>query len=777
MTGLAETYASANAGTGKTLNVASGFAVNDGNGGNNYTVTTSANATGVINKAALTIIAATNTKNYDSMTTAAALPAVSGLQGNDTVTGLSESYSDAKAGTGKTLNVNPGFVVNDGNGGNNYVATLTPNVTGAINKATLTITAVTNTKGYDSTTSAAATPTVAGLVGGDFITGLGETYVDSKAGTGKLLNVKPGFAIVDGNGGNNYAVNLFSNATGAINKAALTLTAQTNTKNFDGTTTALAKPAVSGLVGGDTVAGQAETYANAGPGTGITLSVSAYTINDGNGGNNYNVTTVNDTTGVIILQSTNVSIVNNSGPVLEPPLGSKVSYTFTITLGQALQKAVTVNYNTLNGTARAGVDFSGITGGTVTIPAGATSVPINITVIGDAPQQPGGPTDKFFSVALNWAASAGNTPQPITNATAVGDIQQTFAPTISIPASQTVHLSGGVYAVTLNLASTYPSAAYATAAGAVSVSYYTSNGTGKSGTNYKGVSGNLTIPASAFVAATNTITIPITGIGAASGQTFNLNLGSAGGNVALVGSTSSVVSMFNPQIAAGTPTGAAGGVTLTSVSQLTSVLKLAETNWIAAGAKPSSFSKVQLQIGNIGKGVVGNTAGNVITIDASAAGFGWFIDTASSAFQATSNPAEMSAKPGTLAVGHMDLLTVVEHELGHILGLDDVNAGSRPDNLMTATLAAGERRLPASSLIFVAPAPLAQPASASQKPLLLPPELNVGAIGSSPPAKPLSAGTTSVLDQVFSQSSADTPATTDALDQIFTVLGSTKTKK
>ena len=40
--------------------------MNDGNSGNNYTVTTATNTTGVINKAALTITANTNTKTYDS---------------------------------------------------------------------------------------------------------------------------------------------------------------------------------------------------------------------------------------------------------------------------------------------------------------------------------------------------------------------------------------------------------------------------------------------------------------------------------------------------------------------------------------------------------------------------------------------------------------------------------------------------------------------------------------------------------------------------------------
>jgi len=54
VTGRAEAYASANAGTGKILNVTS-YTVNDGNAGNNYTVSTVPNNTGVIDKAHATI--------------------------------------------------------------------------------------------------------------------------------------------------------------------------------------------------------------------------------------------------------------------------------------------------------------------------------------------------------------------------------------------------------------------------------------------------------------------------------------------------------------------------------------------------------------------------------------------------------------------------------------------------------------------------------------------------------------------------------------------------
>jgi hypothetical protein len=103
----------------------------------------------------------------------------------------------------------------------------------------------------------------------------------------------------DGNGGQNYAVT-FLRAGGTITPAPLTITAVTNSKIYDGNTSAAAVPTVVGLFAPDTVTGLAETYDTPNVGSAKTLSVvSTYTVNDGNGGNNYIVTAVANKTGVI----------------------------------------------------------------------------------------------------------------------------------------------------------------------------------------------------------------------------------------------------------------------------------------------------------------------------------------------------------------------------------------------------------------------------------------------------------------------------------------------
>lgn len=302
-----EAYSNKNAGSGKTL-VPSGV-VNDGNAGANYTYTFVNDTTGVINQEALTVTAQTNTKTYNGTTSAAALPTVTSgaIQGTDTA-GFSETYSTRNAGSGLTLT--PSGVVNDGNSGLNYSYTYVPDTTGVVNKLATTITAQTNTKTYDSNTSAAATPTASPLGTGDTITALTEAYSDAKAASGKTLI--PSGVITDGNSGNNYTYTYVNDTTGVINKRALTVTAATNTKPYDGSTSAAATPAItSGTLQGTDTASFTEAYSNKNAGTGKTL-VPSGVVNDGNAGANYSYTFVNDTTGVITAQALTVKALTNT---------------------------------------------------------------------------------------------------------------------------------------------------------------------------------------------------------------------------------------------------------------------------------------------------------------------------------------------------------------------------------------------------------------------------------------------------------------------------------
>jgi hypothetical protein len=261
------------------LTVNSGYVINDGNNGGNYSVTTGASTNGEIDRAALTITAAANTKVYDSTTSSAATPTVTGLQGSDFVTGLSESYATANAGTGLTLTVNGGYVIHDGNNGGNYTVMTVVSTGGQINPAALTITATANTKVYDGMTSATATPTVTGLQGSDTVSGLSESYTSANVGTGLMLTVNAGYLINDGNNGGNYTVTTIASTSGEIDPAALTLTALPESKVY-GTSLTFGSGSTlfssSGLQNGETIG--SVTLAVSNNGGAPSAPVGSYTI-------------------------------------------------------------------------------------------------------------------------------------------------------------------------------------------------------------------------------------------------------------------------------------------------------------------------------------------------------------------------------------------------------------------------------------------------------------------------------------------------------------------
>jgi hypothetical protein len=125
-----------------------------------------------------------------------------------------------------------------------------------------------------------------------------------------------------------------------------------------------------------------------------------------------------------------------------------------------------------------------------------------------------------------------------------------------------------------------------------------------------------------------------------------------------------------PQLAAAAGIGASASLT---PAELQPVVGQAVAAWRAAGADPLALSNVAnygIHIANLPDGELGWEVPGQIWLDPTAAGWGWSLDG---------------------APGQMDLLTVVSHEVGHVLGFGDHAGGN---DVMTTTLAAGVRRLP-----------------------------------------------------------------------------------
>ena len=145
------------------------------------------------------------------------------------------------------------------------------------------------------------------------------------------------------------------------------------------------------------------------------------------------------------------------------------------------------------------------------------------------------------------------------------------------------------------------------------------------------------------------------------------------------------------------------GETHLTQAELDSVVAAAIGEWALAGASATQLAALHattLSVANLNGNAIGEESSPAhITIDTDAAGHGWFVDptpTNNSEFTHAQNAAgtDLLTDPSNAAAGHLDLLTAVTHELGHVLGLADQTASSASHDLMYINLVDGERRLP-----------------------------------------------------------------------------------
>jgi Ca2+-binding RTX toxin-like protein len=120
--------------------------------------------------------------------------------------------------------------------------------------------------------------------------------------------------------------------------------------------------------------------------------------------------------------------------------------------------------------------------------------------------------------------------------------------------------------------------------------------------------------------------------------------------------------------------GSSAAVGAVTEEQVQALLPEAIAAWQAAGLNPAgvqALEQVRVQVVNLGTSILGLENPGLIQINRTAAGQGW--DTAG---------------------GSVSLLTVLEHELGHVVGLGD---NAVPGDLMNITLAPGVLRVPTPS--------------------------------------------------------------------------------
>ncbi len=276
-----------------------------------------AGGTLTVDRAALTLTSSNVTKTYDGTLAAVGAALATGgtqLFGGDSVSGGSFAFTDANAGTGKTVTTG-GVTVNDGNGGNNYVVGYADNTSSIINRADITVASTNVTRTYDGGLGASGSAMVVsgtlfhnasnggaadGLSGGTF------AFTDKNAGIGNRTVTTTNVAVNDGNGGGNYNVSYADNSTSTINRATVGFQGTVSDKDYDGSTAAsLSGYTLTGLIGGETLtasAGSAD-FVDRNAGIGKTVNIGGIALADGgNGGvaSNYTVAGTANATATIL---------------------------------------------------------------------------------------------------------------------------------------------------------------------------------------------------------------------------------------------------------------------------------------------------------------------------------------------------------------------------------------------------------------------------------------------------------------------------------------------
>jgi len=157
-------------------------------------------------------------------------------------------------------------------------------------------------------------------------------------------------------------------------------------------------------------------------------------------------------------------------------------------------------------------------------------------------------------------------------------------------------------------------------------------------------------------------------------------------------------------------------------SEVSAMAQAAIARWAEAGLSATEFAKLQgltFAVANLPAGQLATANSNKITLDETAAGYGWFFDTTpmddSSKFEVPVTNQELQATEQSAAYGHIDLLTVLMRQLGLQVSKGQSAQKGPLAWLMEGSLDTGTRRAPAFKVTTVGKAKSAPNATVAKQ--------------------------------------------------------------
>ena len=143
--------------------------------------------------------------------------------------------------------------------------------------------------------------------------------------------------------------------------------------------------------------------------------------------------------------------------------------------------------------------------------------------------------------------------------------------------------------------------------------------------------------------------------------------------------------------------GDADAVPVLDAESVDPLVQAAVDQWTAAlGEAPAALQDLRFAIADLPGSLLGQTVGDTVILDTTAAGAGWFVDPTPFDDSEFVPGADVLVAPDDhVAAGAVDLLTVISHEIGHVLGYTHPERdGLAAAGLMAPTLSPGTRAKP-----------------------------------------------------------------------------------